>query len=453
MNLHAFTPRALLRRTTDALPVVLLCFASLLTIWWLGFLERPALRLVDLAGRHFQDPNYEPATVVVALSDADLADPRYAASDAHTLITQVMQIALDNGAKLVVNEVFTYRANKDYSPTVQRLTEDPRTLFAKYRPMNGKTTQFAPPAAEATGRAPVAVYLLDNDLLARRLVPGWYDKFGKELNAPFQAAQLAEPQAAIDFDEDYVLRVGDQRLPVVGEWYGDFRPNESDAAHWIRPPTFKLPESVQLFEVLDGTVKGDFFKDRVVFVGKGTDALATAVSLPSGKWHRSDFTAIVPVADAHFADGLIALAQGKTVAWRALPMPLHLALMLFGVWAAVLTLARARSVFSVGKRFCICLSIWLATSYIGLYLGLLLPVIPWLVGVLFGSVMSVYDLFRSERHLKRMTKLMTAIIDQLPEPIFVTDGEQRFRIVNEAFCRLACAVSRSATPRAVLASR
>jgi len=236
------------------------------------------------------------------------------------------------------------------------------------------------------------------------------------------------------------IMAGEQPVPRFSANDG-YYVNERNTAGYQFLANFRGRSSyahlVSMHEVLSGQVPRSVFNDRIVIIGSNSPSLRDIFPAPYLRRSAKQTLPSIPgfLLQTDLTSQLVSAALDDRAFFRVLPEWIE-ALWL-GIWCIVGACAALRlrllwllgsgmmlSVAFVGFGFSAFLSSWL------------IPILPPLLGMSSSAFLMVLYLSHVGRELRRSTNFLASIIDAIPDPVFVKDGNLRWIVINEAYSRL-----------------
>lgn len=288
--------------------------------------------------------------------------------------------------------------------------------------------------------------ILDVDGVVRRNLLFW--KFDGEVRQSFAlqiAQEYLEDQKRI-VGEGYppekprYLKLGDgifSDLKDTHSLYGwlDRGENYQILSNMSHPDRF---EHISFSAVMNGRVPPNFFRNRIVLIGSVAEntkdlfvspfsnKLQGTISRIGGVEIHASFTSEILGAAMDNRPLLKPFSFGQDVVWIVVSSLLGSAV----IW-------RWRSPIRGGIALGITtLSILGLTYILFITSGWLVPVAPALLSLLGAAGVVTIYLAHQERELSRSKEFFHLIIDNIPDPVFVKDGNYNLTVVNDAFCQL-----------------
>jgi len=437
-------PTWLRSRIWRALWLAVPVFLFVLVIRMAGWLEPSGLLAHDAMLRWQAPSNKQERVLVVGFSESDFKSiPNYPFND--DVLAQILE-ALNRGKPRAV-----------YLGVLRDVPVEPghARLLAAYRamPMLYGVDSSGP---EGPGPVPPPPVLRDTGRFGGLKSFGEHDDINRTVYLGYELDQRWRPSALLLMVNEYLkseqrsiellqngsFQVGRTRYPLMSEKFGEYQSfGNSEASYQLGmamlPPASRERIAVVSFaDVLSGKVPPERFDGKLVLIG------STLLTL-----QREQHTAMQPPSvgrgiayiemTAANADDLIALAEGGRPAFRAFPEWLEYALLFALAWVACWRFMSYRSLWTWcwrGSLFAVSLVLlaWLLFHFSWWF-----PVVPSLATLLLASVAVVNNLIRAEAAQRQVIASMNAVLNQLPDPIYLLDQGARFRVANEAFCRIA----------------
>lgn len=415
-------------------------FVLVLVIRALGLLEGAGLALVDRFQRSLALEHSSPRVIVVGFAESD---HRYAGSypvSDELLADIIERVHAAGPAAMFLNFLRDAPVEPGHARLLEVYARAPELYAFDTSGPEGPGQVPAPPVLREAGRYGFLKAISDEDGVTRVALLGYRDAEGTIHEGALlkvARAYLAAQGIELGFTAEGALRVGDRRHPPLPARAGEYAAKRlpEGLLSFLLPFPHRLIESVSFEDVARGRVPPERFAGKLVLIGNNTLTLSKATHTPL---HPRFSRGISPVmSNAYVLDGLLAVALDGRPPPRVLPRVLESLLLYLVAWFSCWRLLGYRSVWSGLLRGSLVLTGALAIGWIGFRLGWWLPVAAVLATMLASVLMVFENLIRAEQGQRRVVRLMHQVFDRLPEPIYLLDHAQRFRMVNEAFSRLA----------------
>ncbi len=423
---------------------------------YLGLLEVASLRTLDWGTRLYASPATAPDVAVVAVSDADL--DRFANPRSKELLAKILT-ALDpyDVRGIVFTEVL-----KPGEPGLDEFAKlvlaRPDVYLLSLTPPSRQPQQQPPilRQVEQFGRHRLSGVEIDVDGFVRRGVVSVFDGEQAFPSLIVKVAELAlGSHGAAEMQWISLsgeLMLGGKSAIEVEVGHSEYRSKNPTVDRrrsvLIAPKYWGGVDTYDFSTLLDQRIALEQLKNRVIVVGMSTPRLTSALMMVP----RSDGLRYKEYGPAErvalLGQNLISAARGDTEILRAPPEWFSALWIVFWILLTLLiskhgTNWRSWLISVVSIVLLLTASSWLALAW-----GWWLPFVPALLGITLATADFFRRVFQRARSLRRFVAIAQAIMDRLPEPVFVTDEYGRLRLVNVAMCRLfGCA------PQQLLGSR
>ena len=190
--------------------------------------------------------------------------------------------------------------------------------------------------------------------------------------------------------------------------------------------------TLSIEDVLNGNIKPEVFRDRIVLIGLTAVSLKDFVPIP---YSNPDQVPGVE-AQANFISFILDLATGERSAIKTLSDPFE------GMWIVVWSGLGAMLAWKVRVPHQLILTALLGmgglmtSSYLLLLYRWWFPLVPPALAFI-GSAFTILAHFaHQEGELKRSTEFLQGVIDTIPDPVFVKDRDHHWIVLNQAYSRL-----------------
>lgn len=203
---------------------------------------------------------------------------------------------------------------------------------------------------------------------------------------------------------------------------------------------FRKPSSfptIGMADVLEGKVKPELLRDRIVLIGSTAASLHDFFYTP---YSGGFIQAAQPIAGvelhADFVSQILSAVLDKRPLIKVWPDLIEV-LWIFGwSWLSAGLSWRFRSpllklilgLFLAGSSLT-------ASAYIAFICGYWIPLVPPMLALVGSAVTSIGHLAHLEEELNRSKEFLQKVINTIPDPIFVKDKEHRWVILNQAYCK------------------
>lgn len=210
-------------------------------------------------------------------------------------------------------------------------------------------------------------------------------------------------------------------------------PKPKCPASSVEPCSYRY---ISLKDVLANRLPESWIRDRIILIGSTAPSLQDFVFIPqSSHW----LGAAEPIAgielQAYFISEIISAAlQGRPLlqVWSNLGESLWIF-----VWSYVGTVMTWRIrranrsflcllVFSFALTFC---------TYLAFLCGLWIPIVPVLFTFGSSAIWMTCHIAYIQEELKRSKEFLHQVINTIPDPIFVKNGQHKWIVLNEAYCQ------------------
>ncbi|MGP1384004.1 MAG: CHASE2 domain-containing protein [Thainema sp.] len=282
--------------------------------------------------------------------------------------------------------------------------------------------------------------IIDADGVVRRNILYW--SRGEGGVAASLSLQLAlaylQPEG---IELSLIERTGDLQLGDIV--LTRFRPNDgayvaADAGGYQLLANYRGGQTIRtvsISEVLRGNVSSDIFRDRIVLIGSTAASLKDFFRTPlTRSTEQSRLFAGVEL-QADFTSQLISAALDDRPMLRVWPTGWAWLLILACAYGSATIVWYQRSLLK-STGFTLLLTVGVSGICVLAFFGgtLWLPILPCTMVVIFTATLTkTYQLQQAEK-LKKSKEFLSSVINTIPDPIFVADQQQRWIVVNQAYC-------------------
>ena len=421
--------RVLLTSASIASGVLILRFAGLLQPVELAAFDQ-CFRLRPLEPR-------DERVVIVGIDDADLQKLGLPVPDA--VLAQLLQKLQAFQPRAIGLDIYRFRPVEPGAAELKKTLAAMPNVVAIEKILSQDDTGIPPlPALSPINKVGFSNLLADSDGKVRRSVLYWHVEGKAHKSLALQLALMyLEPQGI-------TLKYSTENSSLWRLGRGAFHIFEGNDGAYVRQDdggyqvlvNFRGPagsfRTVSISDVLDNRVPPAAFRDRVILVGSTAESLKDLFYTP---YSAPDRTYGVEV-HAHFVSQLLSGALDGRTFINVWPDPLE------GLWVFVWAWTGAALSWRVRSQRWLALSMVLAAVTLTGICTLLFAAGWWLpfvppVLALFGSSVAVTGYFAHlEQELKKSKEFLSALLNTIPDPIFVKDKNRRWIVLNQAFCQL-----------------
>ncbi|WP_026100297.1 CHASE2 domain-containing protein [Fortiea contorta] len=194
---------------------------------------------------------------------------------------------------------------------------------------------------------------------------------------------------------------------------------------------------VSMRDLLANRIPKSWIRNRIVLIGSTAPSLQDFVFIP----HSSRLMGTAkPVAgielQAYFIDELVAAALEGRPLLRAWPKVLEYLWIFAWSYLGAITSWRIRH----PTRVLLAILFWglflCLSAYWAFLSGSWIPVIPSLLAFAGAAILIIYYIVYTQEELKRSKEFLHQVINTIPDPIFVKNGQHQWIVLNEAYCQL-----------------
>jgi len=417
---------------------------AILVLRWVGLLQVWELAALDSLFQLRPLETLDQRTIVVEIAEEDLqaaqewplSDARIADLLAQILAAEPRAVGLD-----------VYR-DLDQPPGTERL----RALMASTEKLigiqqledSGSIGVPPPPGLVERNQVGFNNVVSDLDGKVRRNVLYWYigdelyESFSLRLARLYLEAEGLAPEPAAS-NPDY-LQLGRAVFPMLQSSTGGYV--RQDAKGYQVLANFRHPalvESVTMGDVLAGSVPPSRLRDRVVLIGSTAASLKDFAYIP----YTTDFVGrLQPIygvqLHANFVSQILSGAlDGRPAAIRAFPPPLEALWILAWSLAGTIVVARQHSWLRSALWLCLAIASLVGVAYFSFLSGWWLPLVPPALAATSSWVLATSWLAYQREELRRSKEFLNSIFNTIPDPIFVSDRDHRWLVVNRAFSQFS----------------
>jgi PAS domain S-box-containing protein len=401
-------------------------FAGYWAADWFGMYSQPALRMEDV--------------VIVGLDDRDVAELKvFPITDGQLNAVLAGVLAAD---PLLVGLGFLRHAAMPpgHEALMATMRNDSRIVGLDSTEPDSSNLNYGLDFLEQQGRSGSMVSVRNSDGYQRMTLMGFVHPTAKSftvgLPIAFAKHYVARTQPQVQQGGLQELRTAHGTLQSTDQPFGEQRSGESGTYLFLLPAAqIDAVPIIPFRDVTAGRVPRERFESKVVFVTNVAPTMQDELYVP-GRRHVFGATRPVPssVAFAVSTQQLIDFAQGtRRGALRAPPAWLD--------WLLIVCVVAASVAFSLRYRHrqrWWQLGIVLGAPPVLAYgLFLLSWWISWvsasLAQLIYFSILA-YRNWLTSRSLRDAASLVSALMDNVPDPMLVVDQHSQIRIVNEAMC-------------------
>jgi CHASE2 domain-containing sensor protein len=414
-----------------ALPVFLL----VLFIRFSGLLDGFERASNDLFNRLVAKPEASKDVVVVGFGDADYKRfPDYPYSDA-TLAEALRKIAAAEPRAIILNMLRDAPVEPGHNELLEVYRSLPNLYGSAIQPYSGREEVAPPPVLKESGRFGSLMSLQDEDGLARHFPLGfkYQGAIIEQLHLKVLSDTLATGDKAIGLTADGHLNIGGRRF-APADYHGGLTEAEQIFSFLIPFRHLQPVPLISFSTLLDNQFPASSLRGKIVLLGNSSLSVQHGSLTPVMTGINPGLTGVE--INAALVDNLIGLERHELRAIVPLPPWFEWALLYLLAWLACWRFMSFRSVYGGLLRGLVWFAALFVLAYFAYRFGIGLPITA-LAMTLLGAVTVVIDnLLRAEAGQRRWVSFLRSVFDRLPEPIYVLDHHDRFRLVNEAFSRL-----------------
>lgn len=429
-------------RGRRALGLAVPVFLCVLLLRLTGLIEGVGLQIYDAFNRFDVGPSSE-RVVVIGFGDTDFATyPDYPFSD-QLLAEALGKIDAGQPRAVLLNLLRDVPVQAGHEALLERYRAMPNLYgFAGITPLAREDIP-APPVLRDEGRFGFIQSLPDaHDDLTRRTLLGFRHE-GQLLESVLLKVVRAAVDVEVRIDEADRLVLGSRVLPAIRADFGEYQPSlweplpeMADALLVYSLPfrSARVPV-INFAELLSPDFDLRRLQGRVVLIGNSALSLQRAISTPLTATQGRGLSGVE--LNAALIDNLLAYAAGEGTGLQSLPEWLEYLLLWLVAWLSVWRFMVYRSLWWGMARGGVLLLAVSALGYAAFRSGWWLPLAA-IGATLLAAILTVIDnLLRAAAGQRRLVAFMAQIFDRLPEPMYVLDHDEHFRLVNEGFSRLA----------------
>lgn len=414
-------------------------FILLLLVRATGLLEPSALGAYDTFNRWMAEPGSSQRTVVVGFSESDF---KFAATYPYpdAMLAKLLDRILSAQPRMIyLNVLRDIPVEPGHAELLEVYRRAPM-LYGFDTAMPGEAAEAAaPPVLREAGRFGFAKSVVDNDGITRSALLGDSSTDPIHEHAVVKAARhaLADEGVTLELSKDGSLVVGSRRFSLM-RWAkekADLDWSPTWIVHQIPYRYMENPPQVSFEAVLTGQVDLSIFKNRSVVIGTTASSMARLSETPLSQANSVGVTS--PAWIAHSLDNLYAVAlDGWPVQQELSPM-LELVGLFLLAWLACWSFLGVASLTGWALRAGCWAVILIGSAYLAFRAGWWLPLVPALATLVLVVGLVLHNLLRAEAAQRHLISFFERVLDQIPDPIYVLDDRDRFRLVNRAFSQLA----------------
>ena len=200
---------------------------------------------------------------------------------------------------------------------------------------------------------------------------------------------------------------------------------------------YKYFKSVSFTDVLSGEVPLDFMTDRIVLIGATAPSLKDSFATSyTSQWTMEGRQSISGVElHAHIISQILSSALDNRASLRVWPEGLeYIWIIMWSLVGATLSW-RVRSPLKSGGLLLGTGAGLFGICYLAFVGGWWIPVVPPVVAMGVSAIAIISYIAHCEGELQKTKEFLNSIINSIPDPIFVKDTNQRWMVVNEAYCQ------------------
>ncbi len=420
--------RVLLTSASIAGGVLILRFAGLLQPVELAALDQ-CFRLRPLEPR-------DERVVIVGIDEASLQKLGLPVPDA--VLAQLLQKLQALKPRAIGLDIYRFRPVEPGSAELRKtLAAMPNVVAIEKIPSQDDTGIPPLPALLPTNKVGFSNVIVDSDGKVRRSVLYWHvDGKARKSLALQLALMYLEPEGITlkyGTGNSSLWRLGRGAFRIFERYDGAYV-REDDGGYQVlvnfRGPAGSF-RTVSISDVLANRVPKSVLRDRVVLIGSTAESLKDLFYTPYSAPSRTYGVEV----HAHFVSQLLSAALDGRTFINVWPDPVE------GLWIFVWSWTGAALSWRVRSSKWQALSMVLAAvtltgiCYLAFAAGWWLPFVPPVLA-LFGSAVAITGYFAHlEQELKKSKEFLSAVINTIPDPIFVKDKHRRWIVLNQAFCQ------------------
>lgn len=206
----------------------------------------------------------------------------------------------------------------------------------------------------------------------------------------------------------------------------------------LRGPTGRF-QRVSMQSVLDKQVEPELLRDRIVIIGSTATSLKdffyTAYSAETGS-HSGPAQMAGIELQANMVSQILQAALGEQTLMRSWPEWAECLWIVLWAWFAAQISWWLKSPLPTFGLIGIAGVGVGALSYGAFLSSWWIPVVPALLGMAGSATVVTANLVRTELQLKRSKEFFGALVNAIPDPVFVKDQNHCWIVVNPAYCKL-----------------
>lgn len=429
--------RVLLTSTGVAGCIILFRCTGLLQVWeWTVLDQFFRLRPLEPVDQRL---------VIVGIDETDLQQAKqWPISDA--MLAQLLQKVQAYGPRAIGLDVYRDLAvEPGHAELLNVYRALPNLVGIKQIRDKNNAGVSAPPILDKRDQIGFNNLVFDADDRVRRCLLYWtlsdgtaYESFALKLALIYLKTEGITPQAATVNPEYLQLGKGVFR-PFAADDGGYIQADEGgyQVLGNLRGPA-KTFVTISMTDVLNGRVRPEMLRDRIVLIGSTADSLKdffyTAYSNEMDPSPRS--TAGVEL-QANFVSQILSAALDGRSSINVWSEPWEWFWILIWSWLGTQIVWKLRSPYRITPTILLA-GMGLTGICYGAFLagGWWLPLVPPMIGLLGGAIVITAHLAHLEEELKRSKEFLNSIINTIPDPIFVKDRHHRWIVLNQAYGKL-----------------
>jgi CHASE2 domain-containing sensor protein/GGDEF domain-containing protein len=431
------------KRLRAALWPAVLVFAMVLTVRWLGWTELLSLKLYNAFNQSIAQEGPSEEIVIVAFSENDFKlSPTYPYNDA--LLAKILGAVVGGQPRTILLNIVREQAVEPGHSELLTLYQNTPNLIGIVAWDNGPLSKMmAPPVLRERDDFGFTVAPEDSDLVARLHVLAFADADQYVRSTAILATQrflAAEPSVPIPtMLKNGDLQIGTKTFNAIKSFAWEYRQVWPDDVqmHLLAQRHRKIARIVSFGELLSGAFDRSVLRDRLVIIGTTAPTMVKYKRTPLTQTNSDGLAAVEFTAMQ--IDNLIGAARGDVAVLQALPRWLELVLLALLALISCALFLRFRTLLAWFLCSLFGLLVLLGFGWLAFRAGWLLPTVPLALTVLLAFAVVIQNVLRNASLQRQMVDLMRVLIDKLPDPIYVLGNDQRIRLVNASFCRIAMA--------------
>lgn len=298
----------------------------------------------------------------------------------------------------------------------------------------------APQALQAKDQVGFNNVIIDADGVVRRNILYWGRENG-EVAASFSLQLALAYLKPLGIELSVIERTGNLQIGDVV--LARFQPNDggyvaADAGGYQLLANYQGAQTittVSITDVLQGDVSSDLFRDRIILIGSTASSLKDFFHTPFTQSAEKSRPFAGVELQADFTSQLISAALDDRPMLRVWPTDWVWVLLLACAYGAANLAWHQRSVTkSAGSVLLLTVGVG-GTCVLAFLIGTLwMPLLPCVMAIIGSATLTkTYQLQQAEK-LKKSKEFLSSVINTIPDPIFVADRQQRWIVLNQAYC-------------------